>query len=81
MCVDRNITSVNMTFSETRGRPSILAYFCDLISVTRFGHLGKIYIDFGHFLSNYLIFGKIVNLRWKIFGQIFIVLNGQILKK
>ena len=39
--------------------------------------------DFGLLLSNYLVFGKIVNLLRQIFhtfGQIFIVLNGQLLK-
>ena len=52
--------------------------------MAKFCHLVRISKSFGHFLSNYLVFGKIVNLLWQIFytfGQIFIVLNGQILKK
>ena len=39
---------------------------------------------FVHFLSDCLIFGKILNLLWQIFntyGQIFIDLNGPKLKK
>ena len=51
--------------------------------LAKFRHLGILLKDFGLFLSNYLVFGKIVNLLWQIFhtyGQIFIVLNGQILK-
>ena len=52
--------------------------------LAKFRHFGKKINFFGHFLSNYLVFGKIVNLLWQIFytfGQIFIVLNGQIFKK
>ena len=51
--------------------------------LAKFRNLDKILESFGHFLSNYLVFGKIVNLLWQLFytfGQIFIVQNGQILK-
>ena len=54
---------------------------CD--QILRFCHLGMILKVFSLFLSNYLVFGKIVKLLWQIlhtFGQIFICLNGQILK-
>ena len=51
--------------------------------LAKFRNLDKILESFGHFLSNYLVFGKIVNLLQQIFytfGQIFIVLYDQILK-
>ena len=56
-----------------------------VISVTRFGEISPLkhnFEFFGIFLIDYSVFGKIVNLFWQIFntfGQIFIVLNGQIL--
>ena len=58
------------------------------ISVTRFGEIlplgRKFWKWFGNFLSNYLLFGKIVNLLWQIFytfGLICIVINGRISNK
>ena len=55
---------------------------CDQI-LRYFATQATFYKAFGHFLSNYLVFGKIVNLLWQIFysfGQFFIVQYGQILK-
>ena len=59
----------------------------DGASVTSFGEKFATWAKFeksGHFLSNYFVFGTIVNLLRQIFytiGQTFIVLNGQILNK
>ena len=52
--------------------------------LAKFRHFGKKINFFGHFLSNYLVFGKIVNLLWQIFdtfGQNFLVRNGHTLKQ
>ena len=58
-----------------------------LSNVTRFGEISPLRQNikkvFGHFLTNYFVFGKIVNLLWKIFyttGHIFIFQNGQIIQ-
>ena len=46
----------------------------------KFRHLGK---NVNNYVGNYLVFGKIVNLLWKILellGKIVIVVKGQRLK-
>ena len=56
-------------------------------SVTRFGEifpLGQNLKVFGNFLRVYLVFGKILNLRWQSFlllGNFSLLSSGQILKK
>ena len=52
---------------------------CDQIW-RNFRHLGKILKVFGHFLINYLVFGKTVKLLWQIFftfGQSLIVIKAK----
>ena len=51
--------------------------------LAKFHHLDLILKGFVLFLTNYLVFVKIVNLLWQIFhtyGQIFFILTNQILK-
>ena len=55
---------------------------CDQ-SCTKFCHFGQILKDFGYSLRVCSVFGKILNLLWRnsfAIGQIFIVVNGQIIK-
>ena len=55
-------------------------------SVTRFGEISALWQNLqslGQLSGVYLLFGKILNLLWQIlytFGQIFIDVNGQMLK-
>ena len=51
--------------------------------LAKFRHFGRMLKHFGHFESVHLVFGKILSLFWQICnanGQIFIVVNSQILK-
>ena len=51
--------------------------------LAKFIHFGKNLEIFGSILKVYLLFGKVVNPLWDnmySLGQIFIVVNGQILK-
>ena len=52
--------------------------------LAKFRHFGKNLEIFGNIFKVYLIFGKVLNPLWGIiyvFGQFFIDVNGQILKK
>ena len=52
--------------------------------LAKFRHLSKNEETFGNILKVYLVLGKVVNSLWDHFyflGQIFFVVNGQILKK
>ena len=52
--------------------------------LTKFRHFGKSLQVFSKFMTVYFLFGKMMSLLWQtcdIIGLIFIVANGQILKK
>ena len=62
---------------QAKGKCKKNAVWPDLAKIRQLGEISK---SFGHFLSNSLVFGKIVNLHWQIFysfGQFVIVLYGQ----
>ena len=56
-------------------------------NVTRFGEISPLWHNFkiiGNFMRVKLVFGKLLNLLWKIqcaFGPIYVFVNGQLLSK
>ena len=60
----RRLQAVGARLCEGQNQFEPLTVWPDLAI---FHHLGNILKVFGHFFSNYLVFGKIVNLVWQIF--------------
>ena len=73
-----SLSLIDRSFDLSRRRDSTWPVWPDL---AKFRHFGKV---FSKFLRVYYLFGKILSLLWQncdIIGLIFIVANGQILKK
>ena len=74
----RSMSSVHSSSSQNSKLPTV---WPDLV---KFQHFGKIVQVFSKFWTVYFLFGKMVSLLWQngdIIELIFIVANGQILKK